>query len=75
MQKENLVSVFGPYLSRLLVNQVEDCVEFWVPVNAISNGFPSQLACHNLQQIHLDGLLNEHHVVLRHCYNKLRRFY
>lgn len=64
-----------PYHPCLFVNQVEDSVEFWHPVKAIRDAFPSQLACHNLKQVHLDWLLNEHDVVLRHGYNTLERLY
>lgn len=51
----------------VLVNQVEDSVEFWVPEKAVTDAFPPQLSCHDLKQIHLDGLLDKHQVVLGHC--------
>ena len=72
---EKVWSMFEQYLPSLFVNQEEDCVEFGVPGEAIADAFPCQLTCGNFQQIHLDGLLNEHHVALRHCYNELRLLY
>lgn len=56
----------APYLSGLLVNHVEDGVAFGVPEEAVADALPSQLARHDLKQVHLDGLLHEHHVVLSH---------
>lgn len=55
-----------PHQSCLFVNQVEDGVEFRNPLEAIRDTFPPQLAGHDLEQVHLDGLLNEHDVVLCH---------
>lgn len=63
---------FGPcpsrvaYLSALLVNHVEDSVAFGVPEKAVADALPSQLAGDDLEQVHLDGLLHKHHVILRH---------
>lgn len=54
--------------SCVFVNQVEDGVEFRNPLKAVRDTFPPQLACHNLKQVHLDGLLNEHNKVLCHGY-------
>lgn len=61
--------ILDPYHPCLFVNQVENSVEFWLPEKAITDAFPSQLACHNLEKVHLDWLLNKHHVVLSNCYN------
>lgn len=55
-----------PHLARVLVDQVEHGVLAGVPVDPLTQSFPSQSACDDLQEVHLDGLLNKHHVVLRH---------
>jgi hypothetical protein len=55
------------YLACLLVNQMKDGLKFRVPVDPIADTLSSQLACHNLQEVHFDRLLNKHHVILRHC--------
>ena len=38
-------------------------VKFRIPGDAITDAFPSQLSGHDLKQIHLDRLLNKHHIV------------
>lgn len=48
------------------MNQVEDCVAFGVPEKAVTDALAPQLARDYLEEVHLDGLLHEHHVVLRH---------
>lgn len=63
------------YRSRLLVDQVEDGVEGRVPQEAVADALPPQLPRHNLQQVHLDGLLNEHNIVLGHRCKSFRRYY
>lgn len=57
-----------PHLAGTFVHQVEDCVQLGVPVDALAQGPPPQLACDYFEQVHLDGLLNEHHVVLGHAW-------
>lgn len=56
------------------MNHVEDGVAFGVPEEAVTDALPSQLACHDLKQVHLDGLLHEHHVVLSHGCGGSRSF-
>lgn len=56
----------APHLACVLVDHVEHGVLAGVPVDPLTQSFPSQFACDDLQKVHLDGLLNKHHVVLRH---------
>lgn len=58
-----------PHLARALVHKVEDGLLLGVPVDALAQSPPSQLACDYFEQVHLDRLLNEHHVVLRHAWS------
>lgn len=52
------------HLARVLVHEMEDSVQLGIPVDALAQSPPPQLACDYLQQVHLNRLLNEHHVVL-----------
>lgn len=61
-----------PHLARALVHKVEDSFLLGVPVDALTQSPPPQLACDYFKQVHLDRLLNEHHVVLRHAWNHER---
>lgn len=54
------------HLACVLVHEVEDCLLFGIPVDAITQSLSSYFTCDYLQQVHLDWLLDEHHVVLRH---------
>lgn len=54
----------APHLARVLVDQVEHGVLAGIPVDPLTQSFPSQFARDDLQKVHLDGLLNKHHVVL-----------
>ena len=54
------------HLACLLVHQMEHGVLLGVPVDAFAQPLPSQLTGHDLQQVHLDGLLDENHVILGH---------
>lgn len=56
----------APHLARVLADQVEHGVLAAIPVDPFAQSFPSQPARDDAQQVHLDGLLNKHHVVLRH---------
>ena len=57
-----------PYLARVLVNQMEDCVMLRIPVHGITDAFAPQFTSDDLEQVHLNGLLNEDHIVLSHRY-------
>lgn len=61
-----------PHLACTLVYEVEHGFLFGVPVDALVQSLPPQLARDYLQQVHLYWLLNEHHVVLRHGCNQKR---
>ncbi len=54
------------HLSCVLVNEMENSFQVGIPVDALAQSLPPQLACDYLQQVHLNWLLDEHHVVLRH---------
>ena len=49
---------------------MEDRLQLGVPVDAAAQRLPSDPAGDYLQQVHLDGLLDEHHVVLRHGWER-----
>lgn len=59
------------YLSCVLIDHMENCVSFGVPVYTFTNPLSTQFACHNLQEIHFDWLLDEYYEVLRHGCNKI----
>lgn len=59
-----------PHLACTLVYEVEHGFLFGVPVDALAQSLPPQLARDYLQQVHLYRLLDEHHVVLRHGCNR-----
>lgn len=61
-----------PHLARVLVHEVKDGLLLGVPVDALAQSPPPQLARDYFEQVHLDGLLNEHHVVLRHAWSHER---
>lgn len=54
----------------MLVNKMEDSFLLGIPEDALTQRLPPELACDYLQQVHLNGLLNENHIVFRHSWKK-----
>lgn len=54
------------YIACMLVDKVEDCFLTGIPVDALTQSLPPHLARDDLQQVHLNWLLDEHHKVLGH---------
>lgn len=54
------------HLSCAPVHQVEDSAVLRLPGQDVVKALALYLVQHELQQVQLDGLLNEHNVVLRH---------
>lgn len=69
-----LTIAVAAHLACMLVYEVEHSFLLGIPVDALAQSLPPQLACDYLQQVHLDWLLNEHHVVLRHGWNQEKVF-
>lgn len=54
------------YLPSVLIHHMEASIILRLPAYPFRNGSPMQLGSDNLQQIQLDGLLNENDVVFTH---------
>lgn len=58
------------YLPSVLIHHMEASIILRLPAYPFRNGSPMQLGSDNLQQIQLDGLLNENDVVFTHSWKE-----